>query len=89
MYLSGDSARTLLQAEALSLKLLNADAGFGQWCSDERAPSLRGRVNPGAPRRGTSRPRYDAPKVNAAVTAFRSALLVPLPTGWRVQDVPR
>jgi len=81
MHLSGDSARTLLRAVA--------HASGNRAATNERHPHEAGSI----PVRHAAVVRAGSAamlrKVNAAVTTFRSALLVLLPAGWRVHDVPR
>ena len=79
MHLSGDSARTLLRAEAQA--------------SGNRAATNERQEGGSIPARHAAvvraGPAVMLRKANAAVTTFRSALLVLLPAGWRVQEVPR
>jgi hypothetical protein len=79
MRLSGDSVRTLLRAEA--------QASGNRAARNERHPQRAGSI-PVRHATVVARPAVMLRKPNAAVTAFRTVLLVLLPAGWRVQDVP-
>jgi hypothetical protein len=74
MHLSGDSAGTLLRA--------GAQASGNRAATNERHPQEAGSTPVRHAAVVRAGPAVMLRKANAAVTTFRSALLVLLPAGW-------